>query len=553
MKTLGIYTAIFMWIFTLSGKAAVDSAKHIEKNPDTVMDLIGKLQDPSPPEVCRAIFYLRKHRDYRAVPPLINMLGHPHETVTNTAALALLDLQDLGVVEELLKALKSPLVTLRAKAALVLGKTGDYRAIAPLTLLREDKSREIREAVRQALEMLNPVNIGDQHPTTIIPQGLKLVVGDNSNLAIYRFQGKEDSENKGIFTVDASISLEFPRHLRLDNEKKQIIAVTPQQVAVLDYRLKLLEKKSLMEAGAAALYQDYLLVSDNGYLKALHLRRNLEEIDQVPLVQTESLSSRRKNAHDIIVYHDTAFVLDNIMKPVYVLMVNLGELDRGRLETIKTISLAPTPANSTPHLDGQWLFPVENTWALVISASSFVNMGDQGGPSHGLCFLPIAGLQEKDFFFGQHWRHSSRYDYILYPPVEYEVLRRPNGDYCLRIPRSIDKENGFWIRAVTPMAPPWALIERNHSYFLVRITLERIKGYTREYYEPAYHVFISRNRRICKMVECPWGIRYYSIQRQGSLIFISIGKRLVVVDTKQAVMPIFQQNFPQPIRDFLIL
>lgn len=553
MKTLWIYTAIFMWIFTLSGKVAVDSTKHVEKVPDPVMELMGKLRDPSPPEVCRAIFSLRKHRDYRAVTPLINMLGHPHETVTNTAALALLDLQDLGVVEELLKALKSPTVTLRAKAALVLGRTGDYRAIAGLTHLREDKSREVQEAARKALEMLKPVTAGNYRPTTIIPQDLKLVVGDNSTLAIYRFQGKENSENKGIFTVDASISLEFPRHLSLDNEKKQIIAVTPQQVAVLDYRLKLLGKKSLVEGGAAALYHDYLLVSDNGYLKALHLRRNLEEIDQVPLVRAYRLSSRRKNAHDIIVYHDTAFLLDDIVEPVYVLMVNLGELDRGRLETIKTIGLAATPANSTPHLDGQWLYPAENTWTLVVSASSYTNRGDQGGPSHGLCFLPMAGLQEKDFLFGRGWKHSDGYDYILYPPVEYEVLRRPNGDYFLRIPRSIDRENGFWIRAVTPMAPPWALIERNHSYFLVRITLERIKGYTREYNEPAYHVFISRNRRICKMVECPWGIRYYSIQRQGSLIFISIGKRLVVVDTKQAVMPIFQQNFPQPIRDFLIL
>jgi hypothetical protein len=383
----------------------------------------------------------------------------------------------------------------------------------------------------------------------VLPQNFRMVVGHRSKIGIYHYR---ENGNKTGFTAKTSVSMEFPRYLVVAKELKQIIAATPQVVTVLDYRLRKIHQEIMVELGAVTLFRDYLLVSDNGYLKALHLRQNLKEIARVPLVkETNTLDQQRKNAHDIIVYQDAAYLLDNIVEPVYVVKVDLGALDRGRMETIKTIGVFATPANSSPHLDGQWLNPGANRWALVISGSSYASMGGSGGPSQRIYFLPMVGNPQNDY----HRGHKRKIIYTDFPSSHRNsvIVYPASPDSILFDKKPKPREKDFQIRAVTPLAPPWAIIEKHNKFFLVKVTPEPTKEKANRYYGSSYKVFLSRYGYLGEVKSLPQNGNGFHIRVYGELIFITMGRRLVVLEGQHPARPILQQDLPFAIRDFLFI
>ncbi|MFH1453312.1 MAG: hypothetical protein ABIH00_04955 [Armatimonadota bacterium] len=76
-----------------------------------------------------------------------------------------------------------------------------------------------------------------------------------------------------------------------------------------------------------------------------------------------------KNAHDILIYNDTAYLLDNIIIPMYVLRVDIKDpskvyiLDKTRISGINA------------HLDAQWLVPESGLWMIL---ESYAHQGGYG-------------------------------------------------------------------------------------------------------------------------------------------------------------------------------
>lgn len=120
----------------------------------------------------------------------------------------------------------------------------------------------------------------------------------------------------------------------------------------IDYKFKNPVSKKFGSTGALATDGKNIFVSADNFFIALDL--DLKELSRVDI---------DKNAHNILIYKNTAYLLDNIVTPVYLFRIDLSRLkniqitDRFELHGIYA------------HLDGQWINPELGQWLVIQSYS----------------------------------------------------------------------------------------------------------------------------------------------------------------------------------------
>ena len=130
-------------------------------DPRSFNPLIAALNDEQPNVRARAAEALASLADYRAVEALIAALKDKNAYVRWHVAKALKDLNDSRAVEPLIAALKDKDELVRRSAMSALAKLKDYRAVAPLIALLKDEDDFRRMQVREALEAITGMKLGE--------------------------------------------------------------------------------------------------------------------------------------------------------------------------------------------------------------------------------------------------------------------------------------------------------------------------------------------------------------------------------------------------------
>jgi HEAT repeat protein len=126
------------------------------QDPIIIKQLLADLRDVNKDTRRTAIMKLGVIGGERAVRALMSAVENDHEDliVRGRAALMLGKLGDLRAVEPLIRALDAPGFQTPFYAAQALGELGDSRAIVPLTTMVADSKDKTRDVAAQALKRL---------------------------------------------------------------------------------------------------------------------------------------------------------------------------------------------------------------------------------------------------------------------------------------------------------------------------------------------------------------------------------------------------------------
>ena len=214
-------------------------------------------------------------------------------------------------------------------------------------------------------------------------------------------------------------------------QSKNFLFVTNNHsIARLDRNLNLEKSVELDKIGACVSDRGLLYVSTNGYF--IILDEDLSIISSLPMGIFSAHSGKKKNAHDIVNYENIAYLIDNMVAPVYTLKFNVADPKHPRILQETEIDYV------NQHLDVQWIAPERNEWRIIQSSS---NMG--GSFQWVLKFSLISGkLKDRILLF----RDTESAD----------SWRRIDG----------------WVEAVNPLSPEWMVIRKDSEYFLGRLSME---------------------------------------------------------------------------------
>ena len=229
-----------------------------------------------------------------------------------------------------------------------------------------------------------------------------------------------------------------------------VFAATESEVIKLNSKLEKVGSKKFEgvkdfpSIGSIATDNKHLFVGAEGSFIALN--KELEELSRVDLNFGDFFKNfKGKNVHDILLYKDTAYLLDNIMYPVYLYRVDIK--NPKELKIISDDSIEDIYA----HLDGQWLNPEEEQWAVI---QSYSHMGGSGQKVH---LFPI----KEDT--GPSYKVIDNYTYSTAPEK---------------------KTKGFRIEAVTPLPPVWAVVEdAEDKYYLAQIKSDGNELFFEDFFE----------------------------------------------------------------------
>lgn len=156
------------------------------------------------------------------------------------------------------------------------------------------------------------------------------------------------------------------------------------------------------------------------------LNKKLKELSRVGL----DFDYPEKNAHDILIHKNTAYLLDNKIKPLFLFRVNIEKIENMRIvEKIVNSGI-------NAHLDYQWLNPELDQWIVVQSYSH------RGGYGQEVHIYPMKA--------GEKTR------------AEQEIFR-----YSLILSQ---KTEGFRIGAITNHLPVWAVVEdKERNFYLSQV------------------------------------------------------------------------------------
>lgn len=127
-----------------------------DPDPNVIKQVLAELRDTNKERRRTAVMKLGMLGGEEAVRTLIMVIGNRHEDliVRGRAALMLGKLGDTRAVEPLIRALDTPGFQITLNAVEALGKLGDPRAIEPLKRFLNTDHEKYREAAQQALTKL---------------------------------------------------------------------------------------------------------------------------------------------------------------------------------------------------------------------------------------------------------------------------------------------------------------------------------------------------------------------------------------------------------------
>ena len=146
--------------------------------------------------------------------------------------------------------------------------------------------------------------------------------------------------------------------------KNDIVAGTKNEVLRFNSKFEKLASKEFNSVSALATDGKTIFVSADSSLIALD--EQLNELDRVELLPY-------KAAHDILIYENTAYLLDNIMAPLFIFRVDIENPEN--LKIINKIEFY----GINSHLNAQWLNPELNQWLVL---DSYARQGGSGQIVH---------------------------------------------------------------------------------------------------------------------------------------------------------------------------
>jgi GUN4-like len=242
---------------------------------------------------------------------------------------------------------------------------------------------------------------------------------------------------KNYYELANSQILDLPANtLKLIVITKNFIFVTNvnhskklSSIVKFNQKLEKLAVVKFKELTAFATNGETLFISSEGDLVSLD--QNLKILNRIGL----EIHYYKKNADQILIYQDTAYLLDNIVLPIFVLKADVSDPTNMRISAKIEIQ------DIYPHLSDQWLNPSLNQWCIIQSYHH------RGGGGKNILIYPIDG---KDEIIAS--QSILNYSYIYGAGQEY---------------RGID------ILAITQIPPIWAIIiAENRKIFLSKINSE---------------------------------------------------------------------------------
>ena len=222
---------------------------------------------------------------------------------------------------------------------------------------------------------------------------------------------------------------------------------------------------------------EYVFATADG--KFYTLDKNLKKLGEVTL-----LEQGFKDAHNILLYKNFAYLLDNVVNPIYLFKVDVGNLRQPKI--LKEIELF----GINYHLQNQWLDPEKNRWVIVENSTSMMGQGQ------GLLVYNMETSKELN--------------------VDSNYFKKFN-DY----PDKIERESfGTNILAALESSPIWAVGEKlDQKYYVFEIRLGNDK--------PEFTNIIDLK------LEADSSLAHANLQKAGNFLIITLDKTLIVVDLEK--------------------
>ncbi len=278
--------------------------------------------------------------------------------------------------------------------------------------------------------------------------------------------------NSGMGAYEKKAELAFTEIKKIVRSGNDYFAATENELIRVNERLeKSLSRKFEKISAIAASNNNIFISTEHSFIV---LDKDLAELSRVKL----EINGYAKDAHDILIYGDSAYLLDNVMLPVFILKVDIKD--------VKNISIKEKiriAEDVWPHLDGQWLNPVLNQWIVLQSYSG----GTGGGVKAHIYALDKVG---PELGSGKIFSETN------YPQVS---------------------KDGYRIKSVTSLPPVWAVVQNNEGKnYLARVNSEGNKISFSEFLD-------SEDLNILKDLRSPGpGIsRHVIVKYLGGYLFVA--------------------------------
>lgn len=205
-----------------------------------------------------------------------------------------------------------------------------------------------------------------------------------------------------------------------------------------------------------------------------------------------------KDAHDILIHNGSAYLLDNVITPIYVFKIDITDPWHMEMELgfeIVTIN---------QHLRAQWLEPSTGRWFII------QHLNYMGGTTQNIiCYSATNGslLWDQEIY---HWSWS-------------------NSEY----------DHGFAIEAITPDDPGWAIVSNDKDPYLMK------------FHSDEDSVNFQKVMDLSSFLT-PHSFRWSSITQKGDLLFIHNFNQFLVVNVEAEPVIVLEQRFSERFKDLII-
>jgi hypothetical protein len=361
-------------------------------------------------------------------------------------------------VKNLEKLLKSNNPFVRSIAARTLGKTGKS----------EPRVEEIK---------FNTIE-GKKKTTGISD----IIIARGSGITLYSYNKKQEKYYKKSF-----FGVNFPRFVV--NSRLGLFCTAGDRLYRLNRDLAVEKEITTGNIAALASSGKALFISSEGSI--ISLDRDFYFKDMIDLKINPGY---KKDAHDILLHKKSAYLLDNVVEPVYIIKANIR--DPENIGIMKKNEIL----EANQHLEAQAIDPGNDEWLILQTGTTM------GGHYQNLIVYSLENCRwKRGFFIGRHRRGI--------------------------------KKDSVYIKAMAASSPAWYVILKNGKYFLANIHTD----YTRIKYSLILDLDIDVNHYRKDKVR---------IKRHNHHLYISIRGKMIIVDLSGKPRIFFTQDFGGQINDF---
>ncbi len=304
---------------------------------------------------------------------------------------------------------------------------------------------------------------------------------------------KRLSFNKDNKKYVAKNSLDFEHGWRIRATKDRVwvggfnglLGSTPNLEKVKENKIGRVE--ALETAGG------YVFAAANG--KFYTLDKDLNELGELTLLEQES-----KDAHNILIQKNKAYLLDNIVMPIYLFEIDLSNLRQPKI--LRKIDASGVNI----HLESQWVDEVSGDWFIFKTSTT------QEGNNHAVSVLNKSDTE----------------------PSEFYRLYQSTYDYDNRKQEWVIKESGTQVLTATKDLPVWAVTQKENNYFAQELTLVNGKA--------------EFGKAIDLRADMSF-VPHKKIKRVGNYLFVTLADALRVVDLQKRAV-ILSQELDSAVLDF---